>query len=284
MSRAKFWVFTLNNYTEEEVTFINNLVTNVPEVTYVSYGREVGESGTPHLQGHLELNKRLRFQQLKNLLFARIHLEVRKGTFEQAQEYVEKDGEVSTFGERTSKGSGARTDLDQLAEDIRSGGSKRELAETYGKEFIKYARGIDNYFQMFSTKRFEIFHGPFKWSHNFLFDRSVILWGNAGIGKTEYAKYLLPNALFVSHMDDLGTFNEDYDGIIFDDMSFVHLPRTSQIHILDIENDRSIHIRYKTAFIPRHTKKIFLTNEINGVIFDMNDQAILRRLEVHKLQ
>lgn len=171
-----------------------------------------------------------------------------------------------------------------MAEQIREGGRKRELAVTFGKEFIKYRKGIDQYYDLFAVKRFEIFHGPFRWAHTISLDRATIFHGAAGIGKTEYAKYLLPNALFVSHLDDLGGFNEDYEGIIFDDMSFVHLPRTSQIHLVDMENDRSIHIRYKTAMIPAHTPKIFLTNEAHGMIFDLADAAIRRRVEVYHLE
>lgn len=283
-ARAQYWVWTLNNYTIEEKDVLVSLVQTNPLVAFLSFGEEVGENGTPHLQGHLELTARQRFPQVKAILGQRVHLEVRRGSFEQAQEYCEKDGAFSTFGERVSKGSGKRTDLDLLAQEIRDGRSKRELAEEHGSSFIKYSKGIDNYYDLFAVAKYQVCNGPWKWAHNFLYDKSVILWGAAGIGKTEYAKYLLPNALFVSHMDDLGGFNSHYDGIIFDDMSFIHLPRTAQIHILDVDNQRSIHIRYKTATIPAHTKKIFLTNEINGRVFDLQDAAIARRCEVLELQ
>ncbi len=282
MSRAQYWVFTLNNYTEEEVIYYSNLVSK-DEVAYVSFGREVGKEGTPHLQGHLELTKRLRFHQMKALLGPRAHFEVRQKSFERAQAYCEKDGDVSTFGERVSSGQGKRNDLSELAREIREGSAKRDLAVTYGKEFIKYRRGIDQYFDLFTRREFEIFHGPWKWNVELNSNFSFILWGAAGLGKTEYAKYLLPKALFVSHLDDLGLLNDDCEGIIFDDMSFNHLPRTSQIHLVDMDNDRSIHIRYKVALIPAHTIKVFLTNEIDGFIFDLRDEAIKRRVKVIKL-
>lgn len=283
VNQSKYWVWTLNNYTTEERAFIDNLVEH-DDVAYVSYGLEIGESETPHLQGHLELKKRYRLSQLKTLMGNRVHLEMRKGTFEQAQAYVEKEGDFYTHGERVSRGQGARTDLDQLAQDIRNGVDRRALAETYGREFIRYGRGIDNYFRMFTHRSFEQFFGPFRWSHNFSWDRSVIMWGEAGIGKTEYAKYILPNALFVSHLDDLSLFNDEYSGIIFDDMDFTYLPRTSQIHLVDCENNRSIHIRYSTAYIPAHTKKIFLTNTDYGFCVNLADSAINRRCEVIRLE
>lgn len=126
-------------------------------------------------------------------------------------------------------------------------------------------------------------HSSFPWNLE-LSDSSMIIWGDAGIGKTEYAKFLLGESLMVSHIDDLANFNPEFhNGIIFDDMDFKHFPRTSQIHLLDWDNDRSIHIRYQTAFIPKNTKKIFTTNEFNGSIFNLEDGAIRRRVRIEHL-
>lgn len=281
-----YWVFTINNPTDDDKTGLESLVSESGFINFVRFTLEhsTGE-GTPHYQGHLECSKRVRRSQLSRLL-PRAFLAIRKGTFEQCEEYClkEEDAETHSFGARVSKGAGKRTDLDELADRIRSGDTKRELAETYGKEFIKYRRGIDEYINMFEKRSFQIFHGPFRWGHSISGSKSQIFWGAAGVGKTEYAKYLLPNSLFVTHLDDLGSFNDTYDGIIFDDMSFGHLPRTSQIHLVDMDNDRSIHIRYKTAMIPKGTPKIFLTNVRNGEIFDLEDAAVARRVEVYHLE
>lgn len=285
--RAKYWVFTINNPTPEDFLLLNNAFQEHSFLSYIRFTLEVGENGTPHYQGHLECSSRVRRSQLRPFL-PRAWTAVRKGTFEQAEEYCMKDADGSNthvIGERVSSGQGKRTDLDSLAEDIRSQEfSKRELAATYGKEFIKYSNGIERYCALFTQKKFAVLNGPWQWNISVSTTHSVILWGEAGIGKTEYAKYLLPDALFVSHLDDLGSLNEDYNGIIFDDMAFTHLPRTSQIHLVDMDNDRSIHIRYKVAVIPSHTPKIFLTNEQGGFIFDLNDAAIRRRVEVHHLE
>lgn len=62
------WVFTLNNYTEEEVWMIG-LICNMPEdephfklstsrVKAIACSPEVGKKGTPHLQGFLQLSKK----------------------------------------------------------------------------------------------------------------------------------------------------------------------------------------------------------------------------------
>lgn len=89
---------------------------------------------------------------------------------------------------------------------------------------------------------------------------SWLVWGKAKTGKTEWAKSHFDNPLVVSHMDDLKKFNDDYDGMVFDDMSFNHIPPSGIIHLLDVDNDRSIHCRFVPAEIPANTKKIFVHN------------------------
>ncbi len=51
------WVFTYNNYTNDDIVLIVNTFDSLGK--YV-FQREIGESGTPHLQGCLKLNKRAR--------------------------------------------------------------------------------------------------------------------------------------------------------------------------------------------------------------------------------
>jgi len=50
------YVFVLNNYTDEDVDALSDAVNSMPEVIYLDFGFEIGESGTPHLQGQIELN------------------------------------------------------------------------------------------------------------------------------------------------------------------------------------------------------------------------------------
>lgn len=50
---SRGWVFTLNNYTEEEETLALALPWGWHEPSYGVIGKEVGESGTPHFQGYL---------------------------------------------------------------------------------------------------------------------------------------------------------------------------------------------------------------------------------------
>lgn len=114
-------------------------------------------------------------------------------------------------------------------------------------------------------------------------DRSpLVLVGDTGCGKTTWAIKNAPKPIcFVSHMDQLKHFDPQYHkSIVFDDMDFKHLPRESQIHILDMTTPRAIHRRYGVTVIPAGTKKIFTANS-NPFI---EDPAIIRRRTLRIVQ
>ena len=94
MSRSNRWVFTLNNYTNDEESHIQDI-----ECKYLVYGREVGEQGTPHLQGYVIFNKRIMMTRAKNLISQRAHVEKQRGKNQEAADYCKKDGNFFEKGE-----------------------------------------------------------------------------------------------------------------------------------------------------------------------------------------
>jgi len=83
--------------------------------------------------------------------------------------------------------------------------------------------------------------------------------GKTGLGKTQWARALLPMATVVSHRDQL----RDCDfskGVIFDDFEVSHWPPTAVIHLLDWDEPRGLDVKHGHVIIPAHTKKIFTTN------------------------
>ena len=112
MSRAKRWVFTLNNWTADEQ---NALQLAAPATAYCVWGRETGENNTPHLQGYVEFPSAIRFTTVKNRLgSSRYHLEVARGSAAQNRAYCIKDGDFTEHGELPAGGQGQRTDLDRF--------------------------------------------------------------------------------------------------------------------------------------------------------------------------
>lgn len=91
---SRSWCYTLNNYTEEERDALRRV-----SCCYQVFGYERGDEGTPHLQGYIHF-KSARSQAAVKKEFPRCHLEVRKGTVDQAVEYCKKDGDFEEFGEK----------------------------------------------------------------------------------------------------------------------------------------------------------------------------------------
>lgn len=90
---SKNWCFTLNNYTDDDVIMFNNL-----ECSYIVYGKEMGESGTSHLQGFIIFNANRRLSSCKKI-HDRVHWEIARGTSLQASDYCKKDKEFIERGD-----------------------------------------------------------------------------------------------------------------------------------------------------------------------------------------
>jgi len=72
---ARRYILVLNNYSTSEYEELHNYVKNKK---FFIIGKEVGESGTPHLQMYLEHNTPIKFDTLKRLN-KRLHIEKAKG-------------------------------------------------------------------------------------------------------------------------------------------------------------------------------------------------------------
>lgn len=88
---SKRWVFTLNNYTREMSAIVRE---KLGSDGFYIFGREVGELGTPHLQGYVEFHRRVR--PMKICLEGLIHWEKAKGSKQENIEYCTKDGDWET--------------------------------------------------------------------------------------------------------------------------------------------------------------------------------------------
>lgn len=86
---SRYWCFTINNplcSDEDELQFAEWN----ENVEFAVYNLEMGEEGTPHYQGYIELRRHKTLQWMKRRL-PRAHLERRKGSREQAILYCLKD-------------------------------------------------------------------------------------------------------------------------------------------------------------------------------------------------
>lgn len=90
ISCAVHWCFTLNNWTEANLNYLKAIVPQLCKSAVI--GSEVGESGTPHLQGYIEFKKKAR--PMGHFDIKTIHWEKCKGSKEDNIAYCSKEGEV----------------------------------------------------------------------------------------------------------------------------------------------------------------------------------------------
>lgn len=249
MSRAKHWVFTLNNYTPEEEQAIRALVSTHDKVRYLCFGHEIGASGTPHLQGYLSLQSRLRHAQVRDLL-PRAHIEVRRGSHEEARDYCAKDDADGFYedGEAPSC-QGMRTDLESLKNDLQSGKRMKDIADDHFGTFLKYQRGINAYRNIVAIRR--------NWICSV-----VVYWGRTGAGKTKAVYENLPdiNDLYV-HPG--GPWFDGYDSheiVLFDDFSGSCFKISYLLKLLD---RYPMQVPVKGGFVSWCPKEIYFTSNLN---------------------
>lgn len=171
---------------------------------YYVYGKEVGEKGTPHLQGYAELESRITFKKLAKYLNG-FHIEGRKGTAQDAIRYCSKAGDTTTYG--VPKSPGQRTDLQTL---------KSLLQET---SCIKGLLDNDSLQINYQSLRFA--ENLLKYYEKPRYFKPTVTWyyGRSGAGKTRRAVTKVPQAYFKSNGS--GKWWPGYDGeedIIVDDV------------------------------------------------------------------
>lgn len=146
--------FTLNNYTEAEISGIQQSCANNACIRFLVYGREVGQHGVPHLQGYMELDVPKRPGAVKALLATdRVHIENAAGSAEQNRQYCSKeDADPFTHG-TPSRGQGARNDLSAVCDLVTEGANLARIFQEHPTVVLKYHKGIQRCIELRSVPR-----------------------------------------------------------------------------------------------------------------------------------
>lgn len=140
MSSGKNWCFTLNNYSDDDIERLNGLVDTDKRVSYIIYGKEIAESGTPHLQGFITCDKKSRLQLVKTVIGANPHLEISRNVNASIQ-YCKKDGEWVEFGSRGGGKQGSRSDIEDFKDAVKAGMLNfKRIREEHAEVYAKYPR------------------------------------------------------------------------------------------------------------------------------------------------
>lgn len=138
MSMSRRWCFTLNNFVPDN----EDTLKAIPHV-YLVYGKETGESGTPHLQGFIIFKSNKRLAGLTKIIQA--HWSIARTDSVSCSNYCKKDGEFHESGELPSNG-GKRSDLESFKDAIKEGTFDRAmLLEEHSDVIAKYPRFVSEY-------------------------------------------------------------------------------------------------------------------------------------------
>ncbi len=265
--QAKHWVFTLNNYTDDDEARIRAEGAQDQGVLYVTYGRERGESGTPHLQGYIQFSRKCVLSRVKRIVGQRAHCEVSRGTPCQANEYCKKDGDFEAIGVLQG-GAGARTDLQSVYKSCQEGASFQDIADKFPSAAIRYGAGI---------QRVRLLTRPRRTAPPQIF----CFWGKTGSGKTRRVwEYSDESKLWV-HPG--GAWFDGYDGhaaAVFDDFDGSWFKLS---YVLKLFDRYTMPVPIKgghTWWVP---KTIFITSNLKPEEWYPNahanhQQALMRRL------
>lgn len=163
--------FTINNYTSVEV---ENLRKHSDEYKYLVFGYETApETGTPHLQAFVVFNNprsMLAFQKEISPTI-KFHMEVMRGTHKQASDYCKEDGIYEEYGELPTPG--VRTDWEKAKKDI----TEKAVVDVIDAQphLMPCIKALERY----KTLSLRPKHRP-----NLTV---IILWGDAGCGKSKWA-------------------------------------------------------------------------------------------------
>lgn len=141
--RAKHWCFTMNNYTPANLDLLSSPIEGVD---YMVFGKEIGASGTPHLQGTVCFQSRKRRAQVTAILGQAHYTVTRHLT--QSIEYCKKDGDITEWGTPPNTGGKdeKRSDLEEFKASVKEGVlSLKELRELHSNVCAMFPRFVSEY-------------------------------------------------------------------------------------------------------------------------------------------
>lgn len=87
------WVFTLNNYSEQDCESIQSISAD-SDVSKMFVGKEVGDEGTPHLQGYISFENNTTRDHVERLLGGRAWINKAHGGWRQNYDYCTKQNDI----------------------------------------------------------------------------------------------------------------------------------------------------------------------------------------------
>lgn len=253
MSRARSFVFTLNNYTAAHEASIKSACDD-GKYRYLIYGREIAPTtGTPHLQGYFQLiNPRSTTAILRQLehfgLPPGTHIESARGTPQQNIDYCSKAGDIYTYGMAVNQGK--RSDLQEVCDSIKEGATIEDIKDSFPIEYVKYHRGLSMLAASRSVSRTA---------------KSKVIWcyGPTGSGKTRWAFQQHPTSYWKDVTTKWWDGFSTQESVIFDDYRPTkEVPFNMLLRLFD---RYPVQVEVKGGYVNFNPKTIIVTSPRNPV-------------------
>lgn len=265
--------FTHNNPTREDKARYQCLFPST--ANYVVFGNEVGESGTPHLQGFIKLSDAKTYRELHTLLPG-AHIEGARSPVA-AIKYCKKDGDYEEYGTcpRGTTGAG-RPGFGEVGQYMVDHGV-RKTREKYWDFWCRSGYTIMRNVRLPPRRRMDL--------------ECVWLWGPTGTGKSRLASEVYPNA-FRKNPRTKWWHGYEYEGtVIIDDfapegVNIDYLLRWLDVHPCRVETKGGEMELYARKFIitsnfrpeevyPNHPQLPALMRRITMARIDLDKKLVI---------
>lgn len=144
--RQRRWVFTLNNYSDEELESLRN---STESVKHLFAGCEIAPStGTPHLQGYVEFKHPKTMSAVKKCFGSdRYWLAIARGTAWEGYQYALKDGNAAVAHGEIPKEeySDSTGTWESIVQMIKEGFTYLEIVERFPNVAVQQGTAIQRY-------------------------------------------------------------------------------------------------------------------------------------------
>lgn len=269
------WCFTLNNWTNDEQQQLRD---GFPDTfAYLVFGREVGESGTAHLQGFFCLHSRSSLRQVRRIPgLARSHLERTRGKSHQAAAYCKKDDDFDEFGQIPPE-QGQRVDFEEFIEWVKNqdpAPTMQDVGQNFPSIYMRYAGAAERAIRDFGQRPKLVVGELRPWQQRLVNllespadDRKVIFVvdENGNSGKSWLTRYL------ITEREDVQIFGVGKR----DDLAYA-IDETKRIFMFDVTRGGMEFIQYgvlemiknRIVFSPKYmSKSKYIRSNAHVVVF-----------------
>lgn len=259
--RSKRWLVTINNPAGPHVdTFkIEGIV------IYAVWQLETGQSGTPHIQGYVELNVKSRRSSVRELA-PRGRWESARGTALHNKTYCTKDADrlEGPWEIGAAMSQGTRLDLEEVRVKIKEGVPTLELAESNFGQWCRNYKAFNFYQQLVAVKR--------TW-------KTIVycITGPTDIGKSFYVFNKAPGAYRQTNKQWFSQYQGEAD-VVFDEFYGNRFPHSFLLQLLD---QYPMTVETKGGEVNFAPKRIWITSNKPPWDWykDCNWPALERRIE-----